>query len=489
MRFKHGLLTAGVAVTLLAGTAGTAFAVGDPSPTHIAASSHVAATKAPTAAYKAISGPGQDGDFSAKPSVSPKAVVPGGLVAAGANTAAKARAFLEAHPNGVAPKAIPNGGGSANGGNSGYEYSSAFATPSGTETWGTVTRSVAEQGLQESTDHGWLDNNHSLTNFVVAGTCASGNSGCTVAPLVEIQMISGQTYCKSSFPQCFDAWLWKNGNWQNADSSTAWVAVNQPNNETYHPGGTSGNVTLGYQLDNTNARLDIVANGTILGYFPYSYWGQSVFGPITEESVQSEMFQSNGNFGTEPYASGNYTFSNFADSNGNTLGTPAVSSDYSVSGASGTGWTVSGGRAPSDTTTSWPIELDQDGRDCLSDSGGTTVNGNPIVSSDCSTWRSYQAWRYDPTTKEVWYQNGGSSAWCLDDPSNSTANNTALILEACSGLTGEKFNVSVIGNAYKLYKMSNGVVCINYPGSALGSAVKLYACNSTASQQNDTYDY
>lgn len=127
---------------------------------------------------------------------------------------------------------------------------------------------VGQQGLQESYDHGWLGN-HSLSNFVVSGTCVPGNTSCTSSPLVEIMMISGQEYCKASFPECFQTDSWLNG----AETfRTGYVEVNQSDDGSFHPGGTgtSGVITLGYQLDNTNKRLDIVANGTILGYFPYS---------------------------------------------------------------------------------------------------------------------------------------------------------------------------------------------------------------------------
>lgn len=487
MKHRFIAVAAASAIVLLGG-AGAASAAVTPSPVPSVSASQppVLATSAPTAAYKLISGPGQDG--TAGPGISVPSTAPdtGGLVAAGVATQAEAKQFLAAHPHAVRPAA----GGNMCSTECGYEYSSSFAPVTGTETSGSVNMSVTQQGLEESTDHAWLAN-HSLENYVVAGTCAAGNTGCTASPLIEIHMMNGQQYCGASFQTCFVSYLWKNGNEQFADTKTNWVTVNQPDNGTYHPGGVTGNVTLGYQLDNTNSRLDVVANGTILGYFPYSYWGQSTFGPITEESVQTEAFQAAGNYGTEPYVSMDDTLSSFTDSNGHTLPAPAVSSDYSTSGVTSGGWTVSGGRAPSDTTTSWPIELDQDQLGCIGDEGGVVANGNPIIIANCSSWRSYEAFRYDPTSKEVWYQNGGTGGYCLDDPSNSTGNNVSLILEQCSGLTGEKFNVSVIGNSYKLYKMANGVNCINDPTSAnlLGNPVQLYACNSTAAQQNDTYAY
>lgn len=371
----------------------------------------------------------------------------------------------------------------------GYRYSSSFAPVSGTETFGYVKRTAGQQGLEESSDHGWLGN-HSLSNFVVAGTCASGNTSCTASPLVEIMMISGQDYCKASFPECFLAASWKNGNitW-----SAGYVEVNEPDDGSYHPAGvgTSGAITLGYQLDNTNKRLDIVANGTILGYFPYSFWGQSTFGPITEESVQSEAYQANGTYGTEPYVSMDYTFSDFTDSNGNTLPAPAVSAGYTVSGISSTGWTVNGGRTPSNTTTSWPIELSHDNQACMADRNGTKANGNPIVIENCNSWTPDQAWRWDPADHTIRYQ-GLAGTYCLDDNANSTTNGTPLILQSCTGLTGEKWTPKVLSGTFLQWVAGNGVVCINNPGNATapGTAISVYACNSNStSQQTDTYQY
>jgi hypothetical protein len=374
------------------------------------------------------------------------------------------------------------------GGTSGYEYSSSFAPVTGTETSGSVKMSVGQQGLQESYDHGWLGN-HSLSNFVVEGTCVSGNTSCTSPPTIEIMMISGQEYCKASFPECFLAAGWLNGNitWH-----TGYVEVNQPDDGSYHPGGTSGAITLGYQLDNTNERLDIVANGTILGYFPYSYWGQTSFGAISEESIQSEAYQVNGNYGTEPYVSMDYTFSNFTDSNGNTLPTPAVSAGYSVSGISSTGWTVSGGRSPTDTSTSWPIELSQDNQACLADKNGTKSNGNAIVIENCNSWTSDQAWRWDSSDDTIRYQ-GLAGTYCLDDNANSTTNGTPLILESCTGLTGEEWTPDIISSGTFIeWVAGNGVMCINNPGNSTtpGTAISVYHCDGTSqSQQTDTYQY
>ena len=84
----------------------------------------------------------------------------------------------------MAPKAEPDT-------ESNYAYSSTYVpdTDLTTTTSGSVQMTIAEQGITEN-DGAW-SGNHSLANFVVSGTCATGNSGCTASPLLELHRDGG----------------------------------------------------------------------------------------------------------------------------------------------------------------------------------------------------------------------------------------------------------------------------------------------------------
>jgi Ricin-type beta-trefoil lectin domain len=375
----------------------------------------------------------------------------------------------------MAPKAEPDA-------ESDYAYSSTYVPEANltTTTSGSVRMTIAEQGLTEN-DGAW-SGNHSLANFVVSGTCATGNSGCTASPLLELTETVGKEYCKSGdFVPCFEAYTWKNGAWTH---ETGYVEESGgiPDNGTWHP-SLGGTYTIGYELSGSD--FDITINGTVVGYVPDSYWGQTTFGPITEESLQSEAYEATPDWGVSPQVSANYTFSTFTDSSGNTIPTPAVSTGFTLSNESGTGYTVRGGDAPTEPGTFWESEASSDIGSCLKVYNGTYTSGTDIVTASCATSEA-EGWHY--TTEHGLMEN--ESGNCLADPGDSTTLGTQAVLQSCSDTAAQVWQQIFIGNGFIEYKNTGAGLCINNlnNGTANGTAVKMETCGNTQSNSWDSPD-
>jgi hypothetical protein len=364
---------------------------------------------------------------------------------------------------------------------SNYEYSSTFVPESDltTTTSGSVNMTIAEQGTRES-DAQW-QGNHSLSNFVVWGSCAAGNTSCTANPLLEITSTTGQDYCAAAVNPCFQVYSWKNSA-ETFDDGYVEAPGGIPDNGTFHPPLGSA-YDIGYSLDNTNERIDITLNGRVVGWFPDSYWGQTTFGPITQESVQTEVYEGNPDWTTDPLPSMDYTFSDFTDSSGNTLPAPAVSTPYSVSNESGTGYTSSGGLTPIDAGTYWAIEVDADSGNCVANLDNTKANLNPQVLQACTTPGEAQNWRWNPSNGEIVNQDGD----CLADPNDSTTNNTDLELYACNSSAGETWTPSSPESHDFLAWSVPGGMCLTDPGGSDVGGTKLvvYSCNGNGDQLQD----
>lgn len=401
--------------------------------------------------------------------ISASSMVPPGIVIPGSSTSGFSGAGV------VSAAELPNA-------TSNYEYSSTFVPGSDltTTTSGSVNMTIAEQGTRES-DAQW-EANHSLSNFVVDGTCAAGNTSCTSSPQLEITSTTGQEYCAAAVNPCFQVYSWKNGTWT-VDAGYVEAAGGVPDNGTYHPALGSA-YDIGYAVDNTNERIDITLNGTVVGWFPDSYWGQTTFGPITEESLQTEVYEENPVWTTDPVPSMDYTFSDFTDSSANTVPAPAVSSPYSVSDESGTGYTSSGGLTPTDPATYWAIEVNADGGYCVANQDNTKANLNPQVLQACTTPGEAQNWRWNPANGEIVNQDGD----CLADPNDSTTNNTDLELYACNASAGETWTPSAPKSDDFLEWSVPGGMCLTDPGGSDVGGTKLvvYSCNGNGDQSQDT---
>jgi len=374
-------------------------------------------------------------------------------------------------PAGAAPfaSAVPN-----------YEYSASFVPGSGLAnvTSGSVQMSVQEQGLAEP-DKAWTGD-HSLGNLVVVGTCASGNTSCTSSPLVELHLIQGPQYCKANADPCFAAYSWKNGAETFANGYVnAGGTFGLPDDGSYHPAlGSTYKIgfTLSYQ------RLNVTINGNIVGWWQTSYWGQTTFGPITEESVQSEVYAANPNWTGSPIPSMDYAFSNFTDNAGNTLPAPSVSTPYTTSNPSGSGWTVSGGTAPSDSGTYWGVEASRDNGLCLDNTNNSSTNGNKVQVWTCNG-NAAQGWRYNPSTGELVNSNGK----CLDDTGHSSTNGTKVQIWACLGDPAQQWTAILTGNSFVEFKNTSANVCLDNTGNSgtNGTQVQVWSCNGDAAQAWD----
>lgn len=374
---------------------------------------------------------------------------------------------------------------------SNYAYSSSFVSVSGTETSGSVEMTTTAQGTKEP-DGQWTGSagyggNHSLGNFVIAGTCVT-SSDCqsqSNPPEIEITETVGQDYCNSGgYYPCFAIDIWRNGTWLGAKDTTDYTEDTSegygiPNNGTYAL--ATGTNTLGYEL--SYGRVNITVNGNIVGWVPDSVWGQTTFGPITEESIQSEVYQAEADWSGSPLPSMDYTFSNFTDSNGNTLPTPSVSTDYTISNASGTGWTVSGGSAPSDSGAYFPFEGGEDSNYCLGNHNNDGSNGNPIVNWACSSPGEAQNWFWNYANDEVVNQDGS----CLADPSDSTTSGTQLEIYTCNGSAGEQWVPEGIGNNYSQFINGSGLCLSNNDSTSNDTAVEVVTCSTTAGQEWDAF--
>jgi hypothetical protein len=395
---------------------------------------------------------------------------------------------------------------------SNYEYSVLGVSVSGSEQWGTVEENNDttaypvgnNQGTTES-DSIWYGGQHSLQNFVVSGTCEPGNASCTSNPLIEITVITGQQYCKSGLHACYEVQTWKNGVWTHSDGYVDLTTGYQggwPSDGTKHF-GDHADITLGFLK--SFGRLNLVADGhgttNIVGYIPTSYWGQSTsygFGNITEESLQTEVFEANPNWTTAPIPSMNYTYTNWADSNGNTLPTPTVDSPYSLVSSNSTGYVVSGGNGPTQTSAPFygPSEADADNPGlsgygtCLGNSGNSQTNGNHIVIWDCGSAGKAQQFNFDPNTGYLQTQDGGANGKCIDDPGNSTVNDTKVVLEPC-GTSGTVWSLALVSgsNYVKYVGGSNGNMCLmDLNGSDTnGQQVEVAGCNNSTWLQWDAF--
>lgn len=378
----------------------------------------------------------------------------------------------------------------------GYEYSVAGAGIGSTApTSGSIKMSVTQQGTKQTDgtyandcNAGWcLGQNHSLQNFYVVGTCTTIVTGkcdnnTNHRPALEIQLIQGNQYCKASGDPCFRAWSWLNGNWTHTDGYVDLSGGLMPNDGTWDPPlNDPAAFTLGYSL--SFGRINVVLKGTIVGYFPDSYWGQTnTWGPITAEDPQTEAFMVGGTYGTAPYTSMDNTLSNFTDSAGDTLGTVTVNTGYTSSGASGTGWTVSGGSAPTDSGTDWQIPLAQDNGMCLDDKNG-----------DHSNFALVQLWHCNGGVNQRWHTNGteiilGTTGKCLYTP--SATNGTQLEINACNGSAGETWNWGSGSGNYIAINTSLGTgPCIDDTAGSThdGDKAQVYACNGGANQDSDPW--
>jgi hypothetical protein len=368
-----------------------------------------------------------------------------------------------------------------------YTYTYVPIADLSTVTSGSVdTYSDTDQGTIDHAGTWGSNGNHSLVNLYIAGTCNGGCSGAANEPEVEIMLITGTQYCNSGNDvPCFRTTEIHSGDGDdNLDYTEAPAPYGVPDNGSYHL-GTYVTTTLGYEL--SYGRVNITINGNIVGWFPENpVWGQLTFGPLTTESLQTEAFATNPDWGVGTEPSMDYTYRNFTDSAGNTIPTtgeeyaPAADPGYSVSATSSTGYTASGGRAPDQSGTYWPIELSGDNGMCVGNRGNTKANNNPIVILDCTANGEAENWSWDKDTQEIVNQDGD----CLEDPGDSQTNGTQLVLYACNGNTGELWQSgdSDAGNDYWQMHDYTLNMCINNPGNSTtsGNPVAVYGCNSTA---------
>jgi hypothetical protein len=356
---------------------------------------------------------------------------------------------------------------------SNYAYSSAFV-PIGdlvSVTSGSVQMSVRQEGLRGPDGTFGGGGNHSLGDFVVNGTG-------TERPSIELTLTTGSQYCRAWADPCFMVYTWKNGAWTHEDGYVE-ASGGIPDNGTWHP-ALGSTYDIGYTL--TNGRFNVTLNGSIVGWIPDSYWGQTTFGPITEEQVASEVFNSTANWTGSPLPSMDYTFSNFKDSSGNVLPSPAVGAPYTISTASTTGWTVSGGVAPSQSRTYWPVEASADNGYCLDNYNSNATNGNKIQIWQCGGDKA-QSWSYNPATKAIVNVNG----MCLDDTGDSSANGTKVQLWSCLGNTAQTWNPIPIGSGFVEFKNGNGKVCLDNTGDSHtdGTRVQVWSCLGDTAQRWD----
>lgn len=383
---------------------------------------------------------------------------------------------------------------------------------------GSVTSGNAEiQGIQQGLWDSHSNNdeylNTSGAQWDIKGTCASGNMSCTSAPEVVMGPVQGWFGGggpgePAGVPE-FWVTVYVNGS-PVGNSSNGYTKVttyfNVPDNGTF-PWPVNSEIgipQLGYKLSGSQFQIWFAA-GSIpgsntpeeVGYIPDSEWGQTTFGPLTQETLQASVLNNSGNWtGTVP--SMNWDFSAFSDSSSNSLGTASSSqSDYTVAGGSGTGFGVSGGSGPENPSTgnaqgSWPIAVANDvvgGNSnpmCVDDKNNGTGDGNVIQVWNC-LGNTNENWNYDSTTGEIKY---GTSGKCLDDPSHSLTNGTKLQLWTCNGGLSQVWDLGNNSNNFiqiELNYTSGGTqVCLDDPSSSTtnGTQLQVWACGGGTNPQN-----
>lgn len=333
----------------------------------------------------------------------------------------------------------------------------------------------------------------------ITGTCAAGNSNCTQPPEIRITIQSSALCLNAGFP-CYMVYSIINGN----PSTLGYVAATGgletwTDDGLFHPVPTEGSapvpVTLGYCL--SYQRINITQGGTcdssnILGWFQTATWGQTVFGPITKETVYSQVYNYGGSWTGSMLPSMDFAFSNFTDSAGNHLPTPTVTpGNYTISGVSGTGWTVTGGQDPSEYGY-WPIEASRDNGMCMTVSHGTFTAGNPVVVATCGNFNSIASWKYDANSQHIIIVNGNTN-WCLWDPNVGGAG-TQLEIQTCGTGNGEKFTTVSIPNGssngigqWQELQAYSGNVCVQNPGNSQldGTILTMASCTSNQAESWD----
>jgi hypothetical protein len=374
--------------------------------------------------------------------------------------------------------------------NGGYTLIDAWATGDvSAATSGSVGMLAQTEGIREQ--DGQFVGNHSLQDFIVWGTCVT-NTDCsdqtTNPPALEITFSTGQSYCAAGLRQCFAVFVWRNGSWSGgANSPSPYVEASSggiPDNGSWHP--TVGQAyTLGYEL--SYGRINVTVNGSIVGYVPDSYWGQTTWGPVANEALQSEAFEANQNWGVEPYPSLDYDWSNFQDSAGDTIGTPNSGTGYVLSDESGSGYDISGGQTPSQAGTYWPVEASDDNSMCLGNYNDVASNGNKVVVWNCANPGAAQDWRFDSTTGELVNSNG----YCLNDPADTTTNGTQLVIWECDGDAAQTWKEVLTGSAFTEFENVANGMCVDNPSNSTtnGEKAQVWSCLGDTAQQWDTPDF
>jgi hypothetical protein len=357
-----------------------------------------------------------------------------------------------------------------------YEYSSGYSSgsPDGA-TSGSVTMSVQYEGTRDPDGGSGYLINHSLGDFTIWGTGSE-------SPLIEMQLLTGSSYCHSWTTPCFAVSTWKNGSETFSDGYVEAPAPNGiPDDGSWHP-ALGSDYTIGYQF--SYGRVNITLNGTIVGWIPQNFWGSvTAFGSVKQEQVASEVYNTTADWTGSPLPSMDYTFSNFTDSLGNTLAYYGVSTPYTVSGVTDEGWTVSGGQSPDDPGTYWPVEASEDNGYCLDNTGNTAEDGNKVQIWQCNG-DAAQEWRFDPSTSALVNQNG----YCLDDPGDTSTDGTQLQIWACNHDSAQTWDEIQVGNDYTEYENASTGVCLDNPSNSTtdGTKAQIWSCYGDVAQQWDT---
>lgn len=136
----------------------------------------------------------------------------------------------------------------------------------------------------------------------------------------------------------------------------------------------------------------------------------------------------------------------------------------------------------------WTAELDGTVRDfgkCLTNSGGASGNGNPIVLSTCIPGNGSQQWQPGANSSLV----NPATGKCLDDPGSSTTNGTQTDLSTCTGTAAQQW-WSPYGGLDHAGAITAGVgagKCMDDSGSSTsnGNKIQIFTCNNTKAQDWD----
>jgi GH25 family lysozyme M1 (1,4-beta-N-acetylmuramidase) len=110
---------------------------------------------------------------------------------------------------------------------------------------------------------------------------------------------------------------------------------------------------------------------------------------------------------------------------------------------------------------------------CLSDPGGSTVNGTRVVIGSCDGSKG-QAWT--PAAGPMSSQIPGL---CLDDSANAAADGTEIDIYSCNGTSAQRWATEPNGTV----QIHGKCLDVHGGGTTSGTPVDLWTCNGTGAQQ------